>query len=261
MESSKFHLWHETKAPECLIGLFSSSWLALCLRVKLAQFIAHTIALLRYSSFLGYNTWKCHTPNCTVPWKTIWWNEENPGDRYNFLGGLSYSWDSSNSPFCAGTLVSARFFWSAKSHAQLLISMCNIMLCTQFATSLRVCQSLCQQLKVDFHYVTYPPRTTIHKFCKLFKAMPENDKILLNLRILQQMWHKQFSQGDITFIIKYIMNVEYLFDQICLCRWVITSASCSYADSSVVSIKMAGKLNSRNFKRLWGYIEIWNAIL
>merc|ERR550517_927101 len=37
------------------------------------------------------------------------------GDRYSFLGGLSYSWDSSNSPFCAGTLVSARWVITSAS--------------------------------------------------------------------------------------------------------------------------------------------------
>jgi len=37
------------------------------------------------------------------------------GARYNFLGGLSYSWDSSNSPFCAGTLVSSRWVITSAS--------------------------------------------------------------------------------------------------------------------------------------------------
>jgi len=39
----------------------------------------------------------------------------SPGDDYKYLGGLSYSWDSSNSPFCAGTLVSARWIVTSAS--------------------------------------------------------------------------------------------------------------------------------------------------
>jgi len=42
-------------------------------------------------------------------------SDDNPGARYNFLGGLSYSWDSSNSPFCAGTLVSSRWVITSAS--------------------------------------------------------------------------------------------------------------------------------------------------
>merc|ERR1712223_1349215 len=37
------------------------------------------------------------------------------GDEYKYLGGLSYSWDSSNSPFCAGTLVSSRWVITSAS--------------------------------------------------------------------------------------------------------------------------------------------------
>jgi len=35
--------------------------------------------------------------------------------RYNFLAGLSYSWDSSNSPFCAAALVSSRWVLTSAS--------------------------------------------------------------------------------------------------------------------------------------------------
>merc|ERR1712193_514545 len=37
------------------------------------------------------------------------------GARYNFLAGLTYSWDSSNSPFCAGALVSSRWVITSAS--------------------------------------------------------------------------------------------------------------------------------------------------
>merc|ERR1711997_511894 len=40
---------------------------------------------------------------------------ESSGARYNFLAGLTYSWDSSNSPFCAGALVSSRWVITSAS--------------------------------------------------------------------------------------------------------------------------------------------------
>ena len=53
---------------------------------------------------LIYHVYKIHTMKSVL----VKWSESNEGDEYKYLGGLSYSWDSSNSPFCAGTLVSSR---------------------------------------------------------------------------------------------------------------------------------------------------------
>ena len=121
-------------------------------------------------------------------------SDENPGARYNFLGGLSYSWDSSNSPFCAGTLVSSRSFWLAKSHMQL-----------------------------------YPQRS--------LSSQNYFSQVLT-------LWHLN------------IMLAVFPHLSICsplCCRWVITSASCSYADSSVVR-RMEVIMRVSHLKRWWGEI-------
>jgi len=54
-------------------------------------------------------------PPTTTPSPATTTAAPTTGERYSFLGGLSYSWDSSNSPFCAGTLVSARWVITSAS--------------------------------------------------------------------------------------------------------------------------------------------------
>merc|ERR1712014_352793 len=46
-------------------------------------------------------------PPATTPPTPVTTAAPTTGDEYKYLGGLSYSWDSSNSPFCTGTLVSS----------------------------------------------------------------------------------------------------------------------------------------------------------
>ena len=113
-------VWHRKKTKllsdlDCLLLFFT------CTLYEIVSILTLSFAVERdinvFWKYLTQYTYDLqHTISLSYTHSPLWrwfdaakmWQNENPGARYNFLAGLTYSWDSSNSPFCAGALVSSR---------------------------------------------------------------------------------------------------------------------------------------------------------